>query len=227
MGPNLSGMRVTACLQSPPSPRVSSPLSEFFFDLSGGRSCQGSCHRPRRLLYRCEHPGRGPHIVCRSAFPARPQDPWDTAFGSSRTPVCSDVWDPTAPPATADATIIATVAVLDTIAGGFYWGGGVQTVLHGTTPFAAYLQAAILSSLGFLDGTNTQIGDQCKDLRCICHIMSHRRGMTSPSHTVTGTPPSLGLGLPFGANRACWVGRPVQVRVVCVSVFVPGVECRG
>jgi len=73
-------------------------------------------------------------------------------------PLCSAVWNPAAPPAVASATVIGTVAYLDSVG---YFSGGNGPVLGGTTPWAVYLQVAIASTLGALDGSSTPAQTQC------------------------------------------------------------------
>ena len=76
-------------------------------------------------------------------------------------PDCADVWNPAAPPAVASATVIGTVAYLDSI-GSFSEGNG--PVLGGTTPWSVYLRVAVASSFGALRPTgSTAAEQQCID----------------------------------------------------------------
>jgi len=59
----------------------------------------------------------------------------------------------------ASANVIGTVAYLDGV--GYFSGVPGQAVLGGTTPWAAYLQVAIASSLGALDESSTPAQTQC------------------------------------------------------------------
>ena len=74
-------------------------------------------------------------------------------------PYCGDVWNPAAPPAVASATVIGTVAYLDST--GYFSDQAGVAVLGGTTPWEVYLQVAIASSLGALDGSSTAAQTQC------------------------------------------------------------------
>lgn len=81
-------------------------------------------------------------------------------FGDA-SPLCEDVWDSTAPPSIADATILATIDAFD---GYGVFSGGNGPVLGGTRPFAAYIQTAIITSFNVLGltGTPTAVETQCK-----------------------------------------------------------------
>ena len=74
-------------------------------------------------------------------------------------PYCGDVWNPAAPPAVASATVIGTVAYLDST--GYFSDQAGVAVLGGTTPWEIYLQVAIASSFGALDGSSTAAQTQC------------------------------------------------------------------
>ena len=75
-----------------------------------------------------------------------------------RPPTCESVWDPADPPAIASAQVIGTVAYLDSVG---YFSGGNGAVLGGMTPFSVYIQIALASALGALDGSSSAADTQC------------------------------------------------------------------
>ena len=80
--------------------------------------------------------------------------PFDSA------PLCAAVWNPEAPPAVADPTILGTVAYLDSV--GYFSGVPGSAVLGGTVPWDAYIQIALASKFGALDpNSQTPAQAQC------------------------------------------------------------------
>ena len=108
----------------------------------------------------------------------------------------------------ASATIIQTVAYLDST--GYFSGQAGVAALGGTTPWEIYLQVAIASSFGALDGSSTAAQTQCMAMFEI--VLGRTNGFTPVVEA------DIGKGIYDHRYPQCI---PLRSRALVILVIVP------